>query len=31
MREANLRAAANDATSSPDAVAKWLWEKTGKR
>ena len=27
MREANLRAAGNDATSSPDAVAKWLWEK----
>ena len=31
MREANLRAAGNDATSSPDAVAKWLWEKVGKR
>jgi osmoprotectant transport system permease protein len=31
MREANLRAAGNDATSSPDAVAKWLWEKIGKR
>jgi osmoprotectant transport system permease protein len=30
MREANLRAAGNDATSSPDAVAKWLWEKVGK-
>jgi osmoprotectant transport system permease protein len=30
MREANLRAAGNDATSSPDAVAKWLWEKIGK-
>ena len=29
MREANLRAAGNDATSSPDAVAKWLWEKIG--
>lgn len=27
MREANLRAAGNDATSSPDVVAKWLWEK----
>src|SRR5205085_5790846 len=31
MREANLRAAGNDANSSPDAVAKWLWEKVGKR
>jgi osmoprotectant transport system permease protein len=31
MREANLRAAGNDATSSPDAVARWLWEKTSKR
>jgi osmoprotectant transport system permease protein len=31
MREANLRASGNDATSSPDAVAKWLWEKVGKR
>ena len=30
MREANLRAAGNDATSSPDAVAHWLWEKIGK-
>jgi osmoprotectant transport system permease protein len=29
MREANLRAAGNDANSSPDAVAKWLWEKVG--
>ena len=28
MREANLRASGNDA-SSPDAVAKWLWEKIG--
>ncbi|PJG52154.1 ABC transporter permease [Bradyrhizobium forestalis] len=27
MREANLRASGNDANSSPDAVAKWLWEK----
>ncbi|WP_407188156.1 glycine betaine ABC transporter substrate-binding protein [Bradyrhizobium centrosematis] len=25
MREANLRASGNDANSSPDAVAKWLW------
>jgi osmoprotectant transport system permease protein len=31
MREANLRAAGNDAASSPDAVARWLWEKIGKR
>jgi osmoprotectant transport system permease protein len=31
MREANLRAAGNDATSSPDAVAKWLWEKVGNK
>ena len=31
MREANLRAAGNDATSSPDAVAQWLWEKVGKK
>ncbi len=29
MREANLRASGNDANSSPDAVAKWLWEKVG--
>jgi osmoprotectant transport system permease protein len=31
MREANLRAAGNDATSSPDAVARWLSEKVGKK
>jgi osmoprotectant transport system permease protein len=31
MREANLRAAGNDAASSPDAVARWLWEKVGKK
>jgi osmoprotectant transport system permease protein len=31
MREANLRAAGNDGASSPDAVARWLWEKIGKR
>jgi osmoprotectant transport system permease protein len=30
MREANLRAAGNDGTSSPNAVARWLWEKVGK-
>jgi osmoprotectant transport system permease protein len=29
MRAANLRAAGNDASSSPDAVARWLWEKVG--
>jgi osmoprotectant transport system permease protein len=31
MREANLRAGGNDANSSPDAVAKWLWEKVSKQ
>jgi len=31
MREANLRASGNDANSSPDAVAKWLWEKIGTK
>jgi osmoprotectant transport system permease protein len=31
MREANLRASGNDANSSPDAVARWLWEKIGKK
>jgi osmoprotectant transport system substrate-binding protein/osmoprotectant transport system permease protein len=31
MREANLRAAGNDSTSSPDGVARWLWEKIEKR
>jgi osmoprotectant transport system permease protein len=31
MREANLRAAGNDATSSPDAVARWLGEKIGTK
>ena len=30
MREANLRAAGGDGASSPDAVARWLWEKIGK-
>jgi osmoprotectant transport system permease protein len=30
MREANLRAAGNDGASSPDVVARWLWEKIGK-
>jgi osmoprotectant transport system permease protein len=27
MRAANLRASGNDATSSPDAVARWLWDR----
>lgn len=31
MREANLRAAGGDAQSSPSEVARWLWDKTGKR
>src|ERR1700754_1354933 len=31
MREANLRASGNDASSSPDAVARWLWEKIGSK
>jgi osmoprotectant transport system permease protein len=31
MREANLRASGNDAASSPDAVARWLWDRVGKR
>src|SRR4051794_39555700 len=31
MREANLRASGNDATSSPAAVARWLWEKVVRR
>jgi osmoprotectant transport system permease protein len=31
MREANLRASGNDAGSSPEAVAKWLWEKIGNK
>ena len=30
MREANLRAASGDGASSPDAVARWLWEKIEK-
>jgi len=29
MREANLRAAGGDGASSPDAVARWLWNKVG--
>jgi osmoprotectant transport system permease protein len=31
MRAANLRAAGNDATASPDTVARWLWDKTETR
>jgi osmoprotectant transport system permease protein len=31
MRAANLRAAGNDASSSPDAVARWLWQKVGAK
>jgi osmoprotectant transport system permease protein len=31
MREANLRAAGGDGASSPDTVARWLWDKIGKR
>jgi osmoprotectant transport system permease protein len=27
MREANLRASGNNATSSPQAVARWLWDQ----
>jgi osmoprotectant transport system permease protein len=27
MREANLRAAGGNSDASPDAVARWLWEK----
>jgi osmoprotectant transport system permease protein len=31
MRAANLRASGNDPTSSPDAVARWLWDKVAKK
>jgi osmoprotectant transport system permease protein len=31
MRAANLRTAGGDSTSSPDAVARWLWQKIGKQ
>jgi osmoprotectant transport system permease protein len=31
MRAANLRASGNDATSSPDAVARWLWDNVAKK
>jgi osmoprotectant transport system permease protein len=30
MRAANLRASGNDAAASPDAVARWLWDKIEK-
>jgi osmoprotectant transport system permease protein len=30
MREANLRTAGGDGESSPDAVARWLWERTNR-
>jgi osmoprotectant transport system substrate-binding protein/osmoprotectant transport system permease protein len=30
MREANLRASGNDAASSPEAVARWLWDRIEK-
>jgi osmoprotectant transport system permease protein len=31
MREANLRAAGGDSAASPPAVARWLWDKVGKK
>jgi osmoprotectant transport system permease protein len=31
MREANLRAASGDGASSPEAVARWLWQKVVKQ
>jgi osmoprotectant transport system permease protein len=31
MREANLRASGNDAESSPQAVARWLWDKVAPK
>jgi len=31
MREANLRAAGGDGASSPEAVARWLWDKIARR
>jgi osmoprotectant transport system permease protein len=31
MRQANLRAAGGDGPSSPDAVARWLWDGISKR
>jgi glycine betaine/choline ABC-type transport system substrate-binding protein/ABC-type proline/glycine betaine transport system permease subunit len=31
MRAANLRAAGNDATSSPESVAQWMWQTIGRK
>src|SRR5262249_1436176 len=31
MRAANLRASGNDASSSPAAVARWLWDRIGRQ
>ena len=31
MREANLRAAGGDSASSPDAVARWLWDSRARK
>lgn len=31
IREANLRAAGNDGTSSPDAIARWLWQQISRK
>jgi osmoprotectant transport system permease protein len=31
MRAANLRAAGGDGASSPNAVARWLWDKINKK
>jgi osmoprotectant transport system permease protein len=31
MREANLRASTNDGNSSPDSVARWLWDRISKK
>jgi osmoprotectant transport system permease protein len=31
MRQANLRAAGGDGASSPDAVARWLWDGISRR
>jgi osmoprotectant transport system permease protein len=31
MQQANLRASGNDAESSPQAVARWLWDKISRK
>ena len=31
MQQANLRAAGNDAESSPQAVARWLWDQVNRK